>query len=802
MYAGLEKLEHYEAYVQALKGGMELTLRYLKFLFFGPPRSGKTVTRRRLLREIVNLEQLGLPSKSTGVADVSDIIIKNITKNQEATASKSPEMSKKSDGDVPIKKVTSEQAVIAGSEWQSIVKSKKDHACIDSETNFDYLAQLFYQLIHNQFQDSSSDEDQSSAATTEDEDSDTDTDGSLDEESKRAMDSSSIDDEDNNTDGLPDDEVKRAMDSLPTSTTEHEGGSKLSQSEEMEINNAFKKLTAILKSDSPESLKKLLQDLTMINVTDVGGQPAFLDMLPAFTIGPALYFLIFRLDQDISKRYPVRFLPSEGEEITFQNEKEKELELESDYCIKEVLYQCLSSIDCFSHHQESKLTNIIYRQQGERRDQPQIASSHALLFGTHKDLDVVKGNIEKISESLEKHFTGIANEQQLLLPSAQEKMVCMVDNRFGTDESEMTEIRKHIEFIIKKYFPAVTVPASWLMFRIVLHLLKKSVVSLAQCEQIAKQLSDSSKPLVVKHILWFFHHNTGSLLYYPKIDSMKDVVICNPQVIFDCISKLIIHKFKQKRIYFTPEEYDDLHKKGQFSLSVEEEHTDCQLTPNQLKDLLKSLNILAEIKQDTQSEPKLIMPALMKSASKDELKIDPRAEKKVSRLVIHFDAKFVPFGVFCASVAQLISHQKSLYPKWVLFDDQVRRDKVLFLIDGAFYVSIISQPECIIIHVEKHSIATSQLKLEVICPTVRKTVVKTLENVISEMKYKRYEELSESSKRPFELAFTCSMCKQDPEKNHFMTVSKVPDATCLVSKTNTILKKDHHLIWFEVRTAT
>ena len=112
----------------------------------------------------------------------------------------------------------------------------------------------------------------------------------------------------------------------------------LADSEEIEIKDAFKKLTTILQSDSPEDLKRLLEELTMINMTDVGGQPAFLDMLPALTIGPALYLLFFRLDQDLDKHYPVRFHPAESKE---------DIVLESSYCIKEVLHQCLASICLF-----------------------------------------------------------------------------------------------------------------------------------------------------------------------------------------------------------------------------------------------------------------------------------------------------------------------------------------------------------------------------------------------------------------------------------------------------------------------
>ena len=55
MTTALKNQQHYEAYQQALKEGTEIKLKYLKMLFFGPPRTGKTSMRRRLVGEIVNL---------------------------------------------------------------------------------------------------------------------------------------------------------------------------------------------------------------------------------------------------------------------------------------------------------------------------------------------------------------------------------------------------------------------------------------------------------------------------------------------------------------------------------------------------------------------------------------------------------------------------------------------------------------------------------------------------------------------------------------------------------------------------
>ena len=120
-FTGLVNLQHYQAYEEALKGGLSLTLRYLKFLFFGPPRSGKTSTRRRLIKDIINLSQLDGPSVSTGVAETNDVI---------------------------IKKLTSEPAAIVGSQWWSMKKSKESTQLdVYAEGDLSYIAQLFYQLI-------------------------------------------------------------------------------------------------------------------------------------------------------------------------------------------------------------------------------------------------------------------------------------------------------------------------------------------------------------------------------------------------------------------------------------------------------------------------------------------------------------------------------------------------------------------------------------------------------------------------------------------------------------------------------
>ena len=676
-------------------------------MFFGPPRSGKSSTRKRLLYEIVNLRSLGEPSVSTGVAEANDVI---------------------------VKKLVSEPAAISSrSRWQSLRLTNVSSKDLYSEGELDYLTKLFYLLI-----------------------------------SKKTV----------------PDSISKSATKLPhekvhdhTSNTElsvQAPISVLKQKDKIEIESAFDKLTRVLQSDSPEDLQQLLEDLTMINMVDIGGQPAFLELFPALTIGHALYFIFFRLDQELETHHDVIFCTANG-----NNEK---VHKES-YCTEIVLYQSLSTIACFGSHSSPEYAESA-RQSG-----------HALLFGTYKD-QVKPERISEMDKVLQEKFVKTKLfDENLLLKTENNKMFYSLDNMNG-DESEMIPIRKDIEGIIDQLFPPTPIPASWLIFRMVLHYLRKPVVTLAHCKEIASRLS---MPTPVEEAIWFFHHNIGSLMHFPEIPSMQDTVICDPQVVFDCVSELIIDTFKLGNRAIPQAAINAFHEKGQFSSAHIKGRTGCHgISLEQLVDTLKHLNILAEIKHTSKrrcdSQPKFVMPAVLKFATKKQLKFPTSSE--VSPLIIHFEGGFVPFGVFCASAAHLIAHQS---PAWKLCDDQMKRNTVTFIIGGAFKATLISQPQCLKVMVSKQPGALITRSLEAVCSTVRQTMIETLESVISKMKYQPLVAAQYSSKRPFDIAFTCQLvgCASD----HFMTFvedDNLRHAECLKKKYKVPLQRQH-LIWFEVR---
>ena len=228
--------------------------------------------RQRLLQEIINLTLLGQPSVSTGVADAYEIIIK-------------------------IKKMTSETAAIAGSQWHSLKKSIKRGATKENVIGIDieYLTQIFYHLIFKTVASVPSPT-RLSEAIPQPADS---------EYSNGSDDPTPHDDNDVSVPDVPSptqEEAKHEEASVEV-TTDHSRDSEMA-----EIDKSFDELANILHSDSPEELYDLLKALTLINMSDVGGQPEFLDVIPALTVGAALYLLFFRLDQEVQERYPVKYL--------------------------------------------------------------------------------------------------------------------------------------------------------------------------------------------------------------------------------------------------------------------------------------------------------------------------------------------------------------------------------------------------------------------------------------------------------------------------------------------------------------
>ena len=724
---------------------------------FGPPRSGKTSLRRRLIGEIINLIDQATVQPSTGAVDAHNVVVK-----------------------LADEKMTSSAAVISETTWRAVGKGGAENTDLDEELH------LLYQFIsEGSVGRVSTDINEPSTSVREVQKS-TDID---DSHHKKGLFASFF--------GLLDKfrrkRSKPSQETVTANATVTEGQTMMvnhhtvSDSEMKEIESAFKAFNNALKSCAGQQQLKVLLEMTiLLNVVDTGGQPAFIEMLPMLTIGPALYLIFLRLDQELKQRYSIQYVSEDNEEVSLG---------ESSYTLQEVIFQVLSSFACF-RSDTSSATGLPEKQQITSHQ-----SQAAMLVGTYKDKlegspEEVKSKIKEIDGTLQEDLKEVLHfeaDKNLLRYASNDQLMFDVDNMTGS-EDEVTKIRKRLEEVILQEFNELPIPASWLMFGLFLRRMGKHTISLSQCEEIGRRLQVSD----VREAIWFLHHCIGVLMYYPDVEELKDVVICDPQIVFDSVTELILNTFEFRDVPKLA--CDNFKKAGQFSFNdiqkLSKKLKSGILPLPQLVKLLEHRNIIARISSpDSSTEESgaplsetpqsastvpvcnesvvYFMPAVLPSAQESELNMSHNSVNPAP-LLIHFKSGIVPVGVFCASIASLVARKKL---GWTLMEPQrpgnqcsysLYKNRVTFRvhIQGASYdVTLISKPKRYEVHITLPCSPTRRPSHNT-CKHVLETVCHTLDHVISKMKHKQYLTPSSSNsptQSPYELGFRCPL---HPDEDH------------------------------------
>ena len=142
---------------------------------------------------------------------------------------------------------------------------------------------------------------------------------------------------------------------------------------------------------------------TLLNINDVGGQPGFLEMLPALSTGPAMYLVFLDLSKKLNQLY----------EITFDRDNTVITPFKSMHTVESTISQILSSI-ASAHNTPRESASLDSLQKfGDKFQKFQKIQPVAGLIGTH--LDKLEGNGEKIKETSESLKNITKNFQTLLL---------------------------------------------------------------------------------------------------------------------------------------------------------------------------------------------------------------------------------------------------------------------------------------------------------------------------------------------------------------------------------------------------
>ena len=497
---------------------------------------------------------------------------------------------------------------------------------------------------------------------------------------------------------------------------------------------------------------------TLFNIADVGGQPAFLEMLPSLTIGPALYLIFMKLLQGIKTRYPVAFKCKDG--------KEPKLCKNYTYTSEEVIFNALSSIACFGHSDDEVEAYITNRGDSKR------TSSLALFIGTFADKIVNESELDNIDAQLKQHLEMTDFVDELV----HTKKFLHVNN-YDADDTEIKEHRKLLEDIIEKRFCKYEIPARWLVLSICIKLLARIEgryeVSFDDCAKLGGCLGMRAD--MVRVALQFLHKYIGLVMYFPQHIHLKNVVICDPQVVFSSISELIFDIYDPRNLHITEERRDHFVQTGCFSPQDIRAIDEAQLKEKKLLsistliNLLVHLNIVAEVPSDLAAEANSVPQSKEKSASAGaeslpikhyyffpavlqsaEPAIWSRDVHLPEPLFVRFCTGYIPLGFVCALSANFLAESTfKLIPfshenKMITYKNMIR-----FRFWGKFDILMISGLKYIEFRVTKCS---GTMQFCECCPQIRTIICKAVEKVIQSM---QHGSLYKLSKAKYDLAFRC-----------------------------------------------
>ena len=405
-----------------------------------------------------------------------------------------------------------------------------------------------------------------------------------------------------------------------------------------------------------KGLKEHFEKTWSLYLTNTGGQVEFQEVLPLLVSGPSLFFFTFRLDRALDECYTV--------EYELLDETKTEL-YTSTLTTAEGILQTLASI--------SAMGTFVYKglQKREVPLRPKV-----FFVGTHKDqLDNKTANdqIVMVDQQLQEIIRSTSHCKDLVEFASPSQLMFTVNN-FSENDSDFKCIRSAVEQVVIRDGLQMTSPAHWLIYSLAIRNLKSPVISYDDCFKIAKQC-EITNPEELNEALHFIHSKMGLIRYFPYKD-VKDLVIIDPQFLFDKVTNLIVKTFTFDRVGQLPME--EFKQKGIFSVTEFERisaNSESGMTSYQFGKLLESLRIAAPFEID--DEKKYFIPCVLAHTNKSENN-QLVCSTQVPHLMVTFECGYCPKGLAGALIKYLMANEMESTFSWKLRHNKIFRNQVSF----------------------------------------------------------------------------------------------------------------------------
>ena len=380
-------------------------------------------------------------------------------------------------------------------------------------------------------------------------------------------------------------------------------------------------------ADSPvsESLANASAEAidTYLRIWDCGGQPVFLDILPAFLTARTLFLLMFdaryNLQSPCLHRSHLHGVATEqvADMTTLQLMVQWMALIHATLLRKKSIQNATDEIDRF----------------------PQI-----LPVGTHGDDEAVKEKGDSIFDSLYSICDDKAFAHLLL-------KAIVVDNMTAGSGIFEDLVFQKIREIANKFATedlAIRTPIKWVLFRKVFerYARNRPVVPLEVVE-LGKECSISGQALLS---VLAFYHDLAVVFHYSPIPSLKSVIIANPQWLIQQIAKILAlegHEQVQKENLWRLLRGDGILVEPLYNEVL---RTQQELEPQAIIDLLEHFLIIAEIHtKDRHKSPgrEYFVPSVLPSCLTEgtpHLKTGDSHQSDPLHLI--FNTNYLPPGFF------------------------------------------------------------------------------------------------------------------------------------------------------------
>ena len=669
-------MKYRNAYRHFISTKKTLEMLFLKFLFSGPPRLGKTTARRRLIGEIVDLISAGEAKKvhpSTGAVESGSNMI--------------------------VKSVSSGTAVLTKAKWCA-AKSLTDEARM-----------LLVKLEQNLEAEDVPPTNSTTTSTP-----------AVDKVATITMGGEA-------TEGTPTSlhlPLERPSEFCPPTPPPNI----LSPTADIPlITELFKKA-----SEQPEFVEEVQHHFrAFLRMEDTGGQPELMDMLPALTNGPGLYLVFFNLEWNLKKEFKVFYQHPSGMTTT---PEESKITLEE--MLLSTLSSISCSSASASHlreeeanssdmHEILKSSKSVAYLVGTHKDK--VTKEHISQFD--KDLQsIIRG-----TDFFDKGLVKFCSDGKLIV--AMDNMKGGVEEVKAIREMLDTAMETHFKPLS---IPAVWLLFNLCLAQTKKRTASmKSVLELSSQFNMSAEETKVALWFLHHHAgVMMYFPNVRLLQDLVILD--KQVVYDSVTFLilramsFGNVGQACSEKFRETGQFVLKDMVAAMSRVSGGDLIPPEK----LIALLEFLHIIAPIPRIQGSQSSTQEQEAVyMMPCILCTASKEKLDAichDQSRPQCVAPLMIRYKCGFVPLGIFPALIASLISNEsfslveRGMMKNIVKFYHQPLKTLVSFLCYPRFYAIVISE-----FFVSEH-----EVNME--CVAIRQQVMAALEQVGSHMNYGNFQD--------------------------------------------------------------